>query len=52
MNAEIFIPMYYMVLLTASVFLLSTIIRFKNVLIDKSHSGSELMKIPLPASAE
>ena len=45
MNAEIFIPMYYMVLLTASVFLL-------NVLIDKSHTGSELMKIPLPASAE
>ena len=51
MNAEIFIPMYYMVLLTASV-LLSTIIRFKNVLIDKSHTGSELMKIPLPASTE
>ena len=51
MNAEIFIPMYYMVLLTASVFLLSTLIRFKNVLIDKSHTGSELMKIPLPASA-
>ena len=51
MNAEIFVPMYYMVLLTASVFLLSTLIRFKNVLIDKSHTGSELMKIPLPASA-
>jgi len=43
--------MYYMVLLTASVFLLSTLIRFKNVLVDKSHTGSELMKIPLPASA-
>jgi len=51
MNAEIFLPLYYMVLLTASVFLLSTLIRFKNVLIDKSHTGSELMKIPLPASA-
>ena len=51
MNAEIFIPMYYMVLLTASVFLLSTLIRFKNVLVAKSHTGSELMKIPLPASA-
>ncbi len=51
MNAEIFIPMYYMVLLTASVFLLSTLIRFKNILVDKSHTGSELMKIPLPASA-
>ncbi len=51
MNAEIFIPMYYMVLLTGSVFLLSTLIRFKNVLVDKSHTGSELMKIPLPSSA-
>ena len=51
MNVEIFIPMYYMVLLTTAVFLLSTLIRFKNVLVDKSHTGSELMKIPLPASA-
>lgn len=51
MNAEIFVPMYYMVLLTASIFLLSTLIRFKNVLVDKTHTGSELMKIPLPASA-
>ena len=51
MNAEIFIPMYYMVLLTASVFILSTLIRFKNVLVDKTHTGSELMKIPLPSSA-
>ena len=51
MNAEIFIPMYYMVLLTGSVFLLSTLIRFKNVLVDKSHTGSELMKIPLPTTA-
>ena len=51
MNVEIFIPMYYMVLLTTAVFLLSTLIRFKNVLVDKSHTGSELMKIPMPASA-
>ena len=51
MSTEIFIPMYYMVLLTTAVFLLSTLIRFKNVLVDKSHTGSELMKIPLPASA-
>ena len=51
MNAEIFIPMYYMVLLTLSVFLLSTLLRFKNILVDKSHTGSELMKIPLPSSA-
>ena len=51
MNAEIFIPMYYMVLLTLSVFLLSTLLSFKNILVDKSHTGSELMKIPLPSSA-
>ena len=51
MNAEIFIPMYYMVLLSLSVFLLSTLLRFKNILVDKSHTGSELMKIPLPSSA-
>ena len=51
MNAEIFIPMYFMVLLTLSVFLLSTLLRFKNILVDKSHTGSELMKIPLPSSA-
>jgi len=51
MNAEIFLPMYYMVLLTLSVFLLSTLLRFKNILVDKSHTGSELMKIPLPSSA-
>ena len=51
MNAEIFLPMYFMVLLTASVFLLGTLIKFKNVLVDKSHTGSELMKISLPGSA-
>jgi hypothetical protein len=51
MNAEIFKLMYYMVLLTLSVFLLSTLLRFKNILVDKSHTGSELMKIPLPSSA-
>ena len=51
MNAEIFVPMYFMVLLTASVFLLGTLIKFKNVLVDKSHTGSELMKISLPGSA-
>ena len=43
--------MYYMVLLTTAVFLLSTLIRFKNVLVDTSHTGSDLMKIPLPESA-
>ena len=51
MNVEIFVPMYFMVLLTASVFLLGTLIKFKNVLVDKSHTGSELMKISLPGSA-
>ena len=51
MNTEIFIPMFYMVLLTFTVSLIGTIVRFKNVLIDKNHSGSELMKFSLPSSA-
>ena len=51
MNTEIFIPMFYMVLLTFIVSLIGTIVRFKNVLIDKNHSGSEMMKFSLPSSA-
>ena len=51
MNTEIFIPMFYMVLLTFTVSLIGTIVRFKNVLIDKDHSGSEMMKFSLPSSA-
>ena len=51
MNTEIFIPMFYMVLLTFSVSLIGTIVRFKNVLVDKNHSGSEMMKFSLPSSA-
>ena len=51
MNTEIFIPMFYMVLLTFTVSLIGTIVRFKNVLIDKNHSGSEMMKFSLPSSA-
>ena len=51
MNTEIFIPMFYMVLLTFTVSLIGTILRFKNVLIDKNHSGSEMMKFSLPSSA-
>ena len=51
MNVEIFIPVFYMVLLTFSVSLIGTIVRFKNVLIDKNHSGSEMMKFSLPSSA-
>tara|TARA_B100002019_G_scaffold231150_1_gene204714 strand:+ start:189 stop:617 length:429 start_codon:yes stop_codon:yes gene_type:complete len=51
MNTEIFIPMFYMVLLTFVVSLIGTIVRFKNVLIDKNHSGSEMMKFSLPSSA-
>jgi len=50
-NTEIFIPMFYMVLLTFIVSLIGTIVRFKNVLIDKNHSGSEMMKFSLPSSA-
>ena len=44
MNTEIFIPVFYMVLLTFSVSLIGTIVRFKNVLIDKKHTGIEMMK--------
>lgn len=51
MNTEIFIPVFYMVLLTFTVSLIGTIVRFKNVLIDKNHSGSEMMKFSLPSSA-
>ena len=51
MNAEIFIPMFYMVLLTFSVSLIGTIVRFKNVLIDKKHTGIEMMKFSPPSSA-
>ena len=51
MNTEIFIPMFYLVLLTFTVSLIGTIVRFKNVLIDKNHSGSEMMKFSLPSSA-
>ena len=51
MNTEIFIPMFYLVLLTFTVSLIGTIVRFKNVLIDKDHSGSEMMKFSLPSSA-
>ena len=51
MNTEIFMPMFYMVLLTFAVSLIGTIVRFKNVLIDKNHSGSEMMKFSLPSSA-
>ena len=43
--------MFYMVLLTFVVSLIGTIVRFKNVLIDKNHSGSEMMKFSLPSSA-
>ena len=43
--------MFYMVLLTFIVSLIGTIVRFKNVLIDKNHSGSEMMKFSLPSSA-
>ena len=51
MNTEIFMPMFFMVLLTFAVSLIGTIVRFKNVLIDKNHSGSEMMKFSLPSSA-
>ena len=51
MNTEIFIPMFYMVLLTFTVSLIGTIVRFKNVLVDKKHTGIEMMKFSPPSSA-
>ncbi len=51
MNTEIFLPVFYMFVLTSFVFLLSTAVRFKDVLIDKGHRASELFKIPVPSSA-
>ena len=51
MNAEIFVPMFYMVLLIFTVSLVGTIVRFKNVLIDKKHTGIEMMKFSPPSSA-
>ena len=51
MNTEIFIPMFYMVLLTFTVSLIGTVVRFKNVLIDKNTSGREMIKFTLPSSA-
>ena len=42
MSTEIFLPIFYMLILTSAVFLFNTIIRFKDVLIDKGHRGSEL----------
>ena len=51
MSTEIFLPMSYMLILTSAVFLFNTIIRFKDVLIDKGHRGSELYGLSLPSSA-
>ena len=51
MSTEIFLPMFYMLILTSAVFLFNTIIRFKDVLIDKGHRGSELYGLSLPSSA-
>ena len=51
MSTEIFVPVFYMFILTSAVFLFNTTIRFKDVLIDKGHRASELFKIPVASSA-
>ena len=51
MSTDILMPMFYMVVLTSVVFLFNVLIRLKDVLVDKGHTGSELMKIPIPSSA-
>ena len=48
MSTDILMPMFYMVVLTSVVFLFNVLIRLKDVLVDKGHTGSELMKIPIP----
>ena len=51
MSTEIFLPVFYMFVLTSIVFLFNTSVRFKDVLIDKGHRASELFKIPVASSA-
>ena len=51
MSTDILMPMFYMVVLTSVVFVFNVLIRLKDVLVDKGHTGSELMKIPIPSSA-
>ena len=41
MNTEIFLPMFYLMLLTVSVFLFSTSIRLKEIFLNKTVSGEE-----------
>lgn len=41
MNTEIILPMFYLVLLTAGVFLFSTSIRLKEIVLSKTVSGEE-----------
>ena len=48
MSTDILMPMFYMVVLTSVVFLFNVLIRLKDVLVDKGHTGSELMKILSP----
>tara|TARA_Y100001970_G_C14143805_1_gene808688 strand:- start:671 stop:1102 length:432 start_codon:yes stop_codon:yes gene_type:complete len=41
MNTEIILPMYYLMLLTMAVFLFSTLIRLKEIFLNKSVAGEE-----------
>ena len=41
MNTEIFLPMFYLMLLTVGVFLFSTSIRLKEIFLNKTVSGEE-----------
>ena len=41
MNTEIFLPMFYLMLLTVCVFLFSTSIRLKEIFLNKTVSGEE-----------
>ena len=51
MDNSILFPVFYMFILTIGVFLLSTLLRFKSVWLDKAVSMEDLHKIPVPDSA-
>jgi hypothetical protein len=51
MDNSILFPVFYMFILTIGVFLLSTLLRFKSVWVDKAVSMEDLHKIPVPESA-
>ena len=48
MSTEIFYPMYYMLLLSLAVFLFTTLIRMKEIYIDKTSPGEDFRHALFP----